>query len=238
MPNSPPSYSTRSNVAEAASASKDFPSTSKSGVSRDRSASASSASGSRDSARTTWSRSASSSAAKPSSTGTDGRNTEAVSPRRRTRTNRPIACAKNSAVDTDVAYTPTASRGTSTPSDTIRTATIQRSVDDANAEIFRLAVGSSESTTTGRAPETRRSSAAYARAVSWSPAITRPAASGIARRTSVRRRSAASSTRWIHSPAGSSAVRHACVTWSFVIGVPSVAVISSPALVRQCISPE
>ena len=207
-------------------------------MSRDRSASASSPSGSRPAIRSTWSRSVSSSAANPSSTGTEGRNTEAVSPRRRARTNRPIACAKNSGVDTDVAYTPTASRGTSTPSDTIRTATIQRSPDPANAEILRLAAGSSESTTTGRDPLTRRSTAAYARAVSWSPAITRPAASGIARRTSVRRLSAASSTRWIHSPAGSSAVRHACATWSFVIGVPSVAMTSSPARVRQCISPE
>jgi hypothetical protein len=50
--------------------------------------------------------------------------------------------------------------------------------------------------------------------------------------------SAASSTRVIHSPEGSSAVRQACAIWSLVIGVPSVAVISSPARVRQCISPE
>jgi hypothetical protein len=33
-------------------------------------------------------------------------------------------------------------------------------------------------------------------------------------------------------------VRQACAIWSLVIGVPSVAVISSPARVRQCISPE
>ena len=52
----------------------------------------------------------------------------AVSPGRRDRTNRPIAWAKNSGVDALVAYTPTASRGTSTPSDTIRTATSQRLV--------------------------------------------------------------------------------------------------------------
>ena len=50
----------------------------------------------------------------------------AVSPRRRARTNRPTACAKYSGVETLVAKTPTASRGTSTPSETIRTATIQR----------------------------------------------------------------------------------------------------------------
>ena len=57
-----------------------------------------------------------------------GRNTDAVSPRRRDRTKRPTACAKNSGVEIVVAYTPTASRGTSTPSDTMRTATIQRLV--------------------------------------------------------------------------------------------------------------
>ena len=42
----------------------------------------------------------------------------------------------------------------------MRTATSQRSPDLANAAIFRLAEGSSESTTTGRDPVTRRSSAA------------------------------------------------------------------------------
>src|SRR5260370_297365 len=78
--------------------------------------------------------------------GTDGRNTDAVSPRRRARTKRPTAWAKNRAVDTLVAYTPTASRGMSTPSDTIRTATIHRSCEVANAEIFLLAALSSDST--------------------------------------------------------------------------------------------
>ena len=116
-------------------------------------------------------------AASPSRTGTEGTKTTR-SHRAAGRTNRPTACAKNSAVDTLVAYTPTASRGTSTPSDTIRTATIQRSSDMANFAIFLLAVGSSDSTTTGRAPLTRRSSAAYARAVSWSLAMTSPAGVG------------------------------------------------------------
>ena len=50
-----------------------------------------------------WSRSTSISAACCSSSGTDGRNTEAVSPRRRARTNRPTAWAKNSGVEVDVA---------------------------------------------------------------------------------------------------------------------------------------
>ena len=47
----------------------------------------------------TWSRSTSISEAKPSRGGTDGRNTDAVSPRLRARTKRPTACAKNSGVD-------------------------------------------------------------------------------------------------------------------------------------------
>ena len=108
----------------------------------------------------TWSRSASSSAANPSRTGTEGRNTEAVSPRLRARTNRPTAWAKYRAVDTLVAYTPTASRGMSTPSETIRTATIQRSSEAANEAIFLVAAGSSDSTTTGRRPVRPRSSEA------------------------------------------------------------------------------
>ena len=68
--------------------------------------------------------------------GTDGRNTDAVSPRDRARTKRPTACAKNSGVDVVVAQTPTARRGTSTPSDTIRTATIQRCSESVNFSIF------------------------------------------------------------------------------------------------------
>ena len=100
----------------------------------------------------TWSRSASISLASSSSTGTLGRNTLAVSPGRRARTNRPTACAKNNGVDALVAYTPTASRGTSTPSDTIRTATSQRDCVAANSAIRPDAFGSSESTTVGCSP--------------------------------------------------------------------------------------
>lgn len=51
-----------------------------------------------------------------------------------------------------MAYTPTDSRGTSTPSETIRTATIQREVPAANSLIFPEAPGSSESTTVGASP--------------------------------------------------------------------------------------
>jgi hypothetical protein len=68
--------------------------------------------------------------------------------------------------------------------------------------------------------------------------MTSPPASGMPRRTSVSRVSAASSTRGTHSPSGSSAVRQAWASWSGSIGVPSVPVISSPARVRQRISPE
>ena len=81
-----------------------------------------------------------------------GRKTEAVSPRRRARTKRPTAWAKKSGVEVDVAYTPTASRGTSTPSETIRTATIQRDVPWANSSIRAEAPLSSESTTVAGSP--------------------------------------------------------------------------------------
>ena len=126
----------------------------------------------------------------------------------------------------------------STPSLTIRTATIQRSSESVKAAIFFDPVFSSESTTVGASPLIFFSSAAYARAESWSVAITRPPASGTWRRTSVSRRSAAASTDGIHSPAGSSAVRSACALRSLVIGSPSRAATSSPARVRQARSPE
>ena len=82
------------------------------------------------------------------------------------------------------------------------------------------------------------SSSAYARALVWSVAITRPPASGMWLRTSVSRVSAACSTAEIQEPCGSSAVRSACAARSLVIGPPSRALTSSPALVRHCISPE
>jgi hypothetical protein len=52
------------------------------------------------------------------------------------------------------------------------------------------------------------------------------------------RASAARSTWGIQSPAGSSAVRQACAIRSWVIGSPSRAANSSPALVRHRVSPE
>ena len=51
----------------------------------------------------TWSRWTSSSEAKPSSLGTDGKKTEAISPRVRARTKRPTAWAKKSGVEVVVA---------------------------------------------------------------------------------------------------------------------------------------
>jgi hypothetical protein len=85
-----------------------------------------------------------------SSDGTDGRKTLAVSPGRRDRTKRPIAWAKYSGVDALVAYTPTASRGTSTLSETIRTATNQRLVPAKNVAMRSDEPMSSETTTAGR----------------------------------------------------------------------------------------
>ena len=109
---------------------------------------------------------ASISLASPSRCGTLGRNTLAVSPGRRARTNRPIAWAKYSGVEALVAYTPTDSRGMSTPSDTIRTATSQRSLGRRRTSAIRAdAPASSESTTTAFSPVIRSSSRAYARAV-------------------------------------------------------------------------
>ena len=67
--------------------------------------------------------------------------------------------------------------------------------------------------------------------------MTRAPASGMDLRTSLRRRSAARSTLGIHSPVGESAVRHAWPMASLVIGSPSRAAISSPALVRQRMFP-
>jgi hypothetical protein len=120
----------------------------------------------------------------------------------------------------------------------MRTATIHRESLSVKSAIFLLAFGSSDRTTVGLTPEIAVSSLAYSRALSWSVAITRPAASGTSRRTSVSRRSAATNTVWIQSPAGSSAVRQACACMSLVSGSPSRAATSSPALVRHAMSPE
>ena len=126
----------------------------------------------------------------------------------------------------------------STPSDTMRTATSQRSSEPSNAASRRDAVGSSDRTTTGGCPVIVSSVVAYSRAVFWSVAMTIPAASGIPpARFCVNRRSAACSTAGTQSPAGSSAVRQAAAVASRVSGSPSVAVISSPARVRQVALP-
>lgn len=136
-----------------------------------------------------------------------------------------------------VAYTPTARRGTSTPSDTIRTATIQRESSSLNLSIFFDAAFSSERTTVTFSPVTFLRILAYSRADSWSVAMTRPPASGMPLRTSVSRLSAAERTFGIQSPVGDSAVRQACPIASLVMGSPRRAAISSPALVRQRMFP-
>ncbi|SLH35127.1 Uncharacterised protein [Mycobacteroides abscessus subsp. abscessus] len=70
-------------------------------------------------------------------------------------------------------------------------------------------------------------------------AITRPPASGIPDSRFWRSRmSAARSTAEIQSPAGSSAVRQARAVCSGLSGSPRRAECSSPALSRQCASPE
>ena len=187
----------------------------------------------------TWFRSASIWLASSSNTGTLGTNTLAVSPGWRARTNRPTAWAKNSGVEALVAYTPTASLGTSTPSLTIRTATSQRASEAAKSAIRPDAFGSSESTTVGSSSAIVARIFAYAFAESWSEAMTSPPASGMPpARNWVSRVSAARSTAGIHSPPGSRAVRQARAVCSAVIGSPSRAVNSSPALVRQLASPE
>ena len=64
-----------------------------------------------------------------------------------------MAWAKNSGVEVEVAYTPTARRGTSTPSETMRTATIQRSCSEAEKRSIRSeAVLSSERIRAGFCP--------------------------------------------------------------------------------------
>jgi hypothetical protein len=68
------------------------------------------------------------------------------------RTKRPMAWAKKSGVDADVAYTPTARRGTSTPSETMRTATSHRDVEFPNCSMREDASASSDSTTVGVSP--------------------------------------------------------------------------------------
>ncbi|CAM5589044.1 hypothetical protein SBADM41S_06313 [Streptomyces badius] len=244
MPNSAPSYSTRSKTASDSNASKGSWSSVSSSSSFSASARSLSSSEKGFSSSLpffglsrTWSRSTSISLAKSRSIGMVGRKTDAVSPRRRERTNRPTAWAKKRGVEMVVAYTPTARRGTSTPSDTIRTATIQRDSSALNRSIFLDAAFSSERTTVADSPVTFFRILAYARAESWSVAMTSPPASGMPLRTSVSRLSAAARTLGIHSPVGASAVRQAWPMASLVIGSPSRAAISSPAFVRQRMLP-
>ena len=130
------------------------------------------------------------------------------------RTRRPTAWRKNSSVAVVVAYTPTRSRGMSTPSETIRTATSHGSEDVANRAISSDASGSSDVTSRADVPNRIRSSAAIPRACSRSVAITSPAASGCSFRTSTRRSFAALRTAGSHSPSSESAVRSRWPTWA------------------------
>ena len=129
--------------------------------------------------------------------------------------------------------------GTSTPSDTMRTATIQRSslapnVLDAlaGAEV----VGEHDR---GRlAGERARGSRRTRAPAVWFEAMTSPPASGdvashLGEPAVGGRAAPPASTR----PSGSSAVRQACAMRSLVIGSPSRAASSSPALVRQRMLP-
>jgi len=121
----------------------------------------------------------------------------------------------------------------------MRTATSHRWLEAEKSAIFWEAPASSESTTTGFSPVISVSSRAYARAAFWSVAITRPPASGMSPERSTRSRaSAARRTCGIHSPDGSSAVRHAWAMTSWVTGSPRRTASSSPAEVRHRVSPE
>ena len=162
----------------------------------------------------------------------------AVSPGRRDRTNRPIACAKNSGVDALVAYTPTASRGTSTPSDTIRTATSQRRVPAENAAMRAEEPGSSESTTVGVSPVIVRQQVGVGaggglvggddHAAGIGHVLAQAAQPGVGRGDHGGHPLACRVQRG----------RHARAVCSAVSGSPRRAACSSPALSRQRASPE
>jgi len=84
----------------------------------------------------------------------------ADSPGRRLRTTRPTACAKNSGVRYDVIQARHAARGTSTPSEIMRTQTAKRSVPSPNFVILLDALGSSDRISAGVVPVTRLTMAA------------------------------------------------------------------------------
>ena len=123
------------------------------------------------------------------------------------RTRRPVAWRKNSSVTVLVANTPTRSRGMSTPSETMRTATIQGCSPSAKCSMRADAVGSSLTTRVACTPWRRRSSSTMPRACSWSMAMTRPPAWGCTARMAWSCTWAWSSTAGSHSPDSDSAVR-------------------------------
>ena len=118
------------------------------------------------------------------------------------RTNRPTICRNTSGVLAAVAYTPTRSRGMSTPSETMFTATIHGSLERVNSASLAAARGSACRTTTGLRPVASLSSAAIRRACAESAAITSPPASAMARAARSSRRRASASRRMRGRPSG------------------------------------
>ena len=246
VPNSPPSKSTRSNVA-CGLQRLERPAPRRRRLVLRRLASASSASSGvdrcprrRPSGRSSaWSRSTSISPARCSRAGTVGRKTDAVSPRRRARTNRPDGLGEEQrrrgrgGVDADGQARHVDALGDHPDRDHPAVVAGGELLDPS------LAPASSDSTTVGALAGDPRAAARRRRApTSWSVAMTRPPASGTPRRTSVSRLSAAASTwRDPVAPAGRARSARPAPVRSLVSGSPRRAVISSPALVRQRISP-
>jgi hypothetical protein len=130
-----------------------------------------------------------------------------------------------------VAQTPTRRRGMSTPSDTMRTATIQGSAEPAKRAMRVDDIGSSDTATVALTPQRYRRMSAMPWAWSWSAAMTRPPASGCDRRIVVSRSFACSSTVGSHSPSRLRAVRRrwAEATLSSASSKPAAATLPSGA---------
>ena len=152
------------------------------------------------------------------------------------RTTRPTAWRKNSSVVVVVANTAILSRGRSTPSLTIRTATIHGSVPVPKSAIRSEASGSSEVATTAGTPRAASSSAIPA-AWAWSMAITRPPAAGSVRRSVTSRSWACSSTVGSHSPSRLSAVRNRWLARSRPRSSSKVAATTSPSGATHSMNP-
>ncbi len=117
----------------------------------------------------------------------------------------------------------------STPSDTMRTATIQGSVPLANRAMRDEAMGSSDTATVTATPNRRSMRRAIPCAWSWSMAMTRPPAVGWVRRIDISRRCASPSTVGSHSPSSDSAVRSRWLASCVVRSSSKVADTSAPS---------